>query len=133
MKRSSSTFISAHAILAHYGVASAGPHRFEAGFVYRLTSRQRKQVLGLLTFAGPATEVQSGKAPTTVQPSSEEEKSVPRFLSEVVASGPIVTVRFRETIPADLVLLMPVPARTGDSCFWLLYPTQAKSGLVLIA
>ncbi|MGB6131555.1 MAG: hypothetical protein WBG54_07230 [Acidobacteriaceae bacterium] len=109
------------------GLGLGGPSNFEAGLVYRLTSRQRKQVSGLLTLAGPATEVQSGKAPTTVQPSSEEEKSIPSFLSEVVASGSIVTIRFRETIPADLVLLMPIPARTGDSCFWLLYRTDLHS------
>ncbi len=109
------------------GLGLGGPTNFEAGFVYRLTPRQRKQVSGLLTFAGPATEVHSGKAPKTVQPSSEEDKFVPRFLSEVVASGSIVTVRFRETIPADLVLLMPIPARTGDSGFWLLYRADLHS------
>ena len=69
------------------GLGLGGPSNFEAGFVYRLTPRQRKQVSGLLTFAGPATEVHSGNAPSTVQPSSEEETFVPRFLSEVVATG----------------------------------------------
>jgi hypothetical protein len=109
------------------GLGLGGPTNFEAGFVYRLTPRQKKQVSGLLTFAGPATEVLSGKPPSTVQPASEEEKFVPSFLSEVVASGTTVTVRFRETVPADVVLLMPIPARTGDHGFWLLYRAGAHS------
>ena len=109
------------------GLGLGGPTNFEAGVVYRLTPRQKKQVSGLLTFAGPATEVLSGKPPSTVQPASEEEKFVPSFLSEVVASGTMVTVRFRETVPADVVLLMPIPARTGDHGFWLLYRAGAHS------
>jgi len=109
------------------GLGLGGPTNFEAGFVYRLTPRQKKQVSGLLTFAGPATEVLSGNPPSTVQPASEEEKFVPRFLSEVVASGTIVSMRFRETVPADVVLLMPIPARTGDSGSWLLYRAGAHA------
>jgi len=109
------------------GLGLGGPSNFEAGFVYRLTPRQRKLVSGLLTFAGPATEVRSDSVPSTVQPPSEEETFVPRFLSEVVASGTAVTVRFREAIPADLVLLMPIPARTGDAGYWLLYRANAHS------
>jgi hypothetical protein len=109
------------------GLGLGGANNFEAGFVYRLTRRQKNQVSGLLTFAGPATEVLSGNPPSTVQPPTEEEKFVPRFLSEVVASGTIVTVRFRETSPADVVLLMPIPARSGDHGFWLLYRADAHS------
>jgi hypothetical protein len=109
------------------GLGLGGPSNFEAGFVYRLTPRQRKQVSGLLTFAGPATEVRSDSEPSTVQPASEEEAFVPRFLSEVVASGTVINVRFRETIPSDLVLLMPIPARAGDAGYWLLYRTDARS------
>jgi hypothetical protein len=109
------------------GLGLGGPSNFEAGFVYRLTPRQRKQVSGLLTFAGPATEVRSGSVPSTIQPPSQEETFVPRFLSEVVASGTVITVRFRETIPADLVLLMPIPASTGDAGYWLLYRAGAQS------
>lgn len=107
------------------GLGLGGPYNFEAGFVYRLTRRQRKQVSGLLTFAGPATEVRADSVLSTVQPSSEEETFAPRFMSEVVAAGTVVTVRFRETVPADLVLLMPIPARAGDAAYWLLYRADA--------
>ncbi len=109
------------------GLGLGGPSNFEAGFVYRLTPRQRKHVSGLLTFAGPATEVHSGNAPLTVQPLSEEETFVPRFLSEVIATGTVIAVRFREAIPADLVLLMPIPTRTGDGSSWLLYRASEHS------
>jgi hypothetical protein len=109
------------------GLGLGGPSNFEAGVVYRLTPRQRKQVSGLLEFAGPATEVRSDSVPSTVQPTTEEEAFVPRFLSEVVASGKVVTVRFCEAIPADLVLLMPVPARAGDAGYWLLFRADGQS------
>jgi hypothetical protein len=109
------------------GLGLGGPANFEAGFVYSLTPRQRKQASGLLSFAGPATEVCSNSVPSTVQPPSEEAKFVPRFLSQVVASGTVVTIRFRGTIPADLVLLMPIPVRTSDAGYWLLYRTDARS------
>ena len=109
------------------GLGLGGSSNFEAGFVYRLTPRQRKQVSGLLTFAGPPTEVHTGNAPSTVQPPSNEETFVPRFLSEIVATGTRVTVRFRETVPADLVLLMPIPARADNSGYWLLYRADAHT------
>jgi hypothetical protein len=109
------------------GLGLGGPSNFEAGFVYRLTPSQRKQVSGLLTFAGPATEVRSEGEPSTVQPASQEQAFVPRFLSEVVASGTMITVRFRETIPSDLVLLMPIPTRAGDAGYWLLYRADLGS------
>jgi len=106
------------------GLGLGGPSNFEAGFVYRLTPRQRKQVSGLLAFAGPAIEVRSDRVPLMVQPPSEEKSFVPMFLSEVVALGSVVTVRFRQAIPADLVLLMPVPSSTS---YWLLYRADAQS------
>ena len=76
-----------------------GPANFEAGFVYRLTPRQRRQVAGLMEFAGPTTEVHADGVPRTVQPLSEEDAFVPRFLAEVVASGSVVSIRFRDTVP----------------------------------
>ena len=112
------------------GLGLGGASNFEAGVVYRLTPRQRKQLVGLMEFAGPATrKLCSGSVPSTVQPPSEEETFVPRFLSEVVASGTTVRVRFRETIPGDLILLMPIPARAGDAGYWLLYRADAQSQL----
>lgn len=110
-----------------HGLGLGGPSNFEAGFVYRLTPRQRKQVSGLLSFAGPATEVRSDSTLSTVQPPSENETFAPRFLSEVVASGTVVTVRFREMVPTDLALLMPIPARTGNAGYWLLYRADANN------
>jgi hypothetical protein len=107
------------------GLGLGGPSNFEAGFVYRLTPRQRKQVSGLLMFAGPATEVRTDRVPLTVQPSSEDESFVPRFISEVVASGSVITVRFRDVIPADLVLIMPIPASVRDGGYWLLHRAAA--------
>ena len=111
------------------GLGLGGPSNFEAGFVYRLTPRQRKVVSALLVFAGPPIEVCADIVPSTVQPLSEEDTFVPRFLSEVVASGTVITIRFREIIPADLVLLMPVPARAGDAGYWLLYRADEQSQL----
>jgi hypothetical protein len=94
---------------------------YEAGFTYRLTPRQRKQINGLLEFAGPASEVRPDAAPATVQPPSDEECAVPTFLAEVVAAGTVVTIRFREPVPSDAVLLMPIPTKAGTAGFWLLY------------
>jgi hypothetical protein len=103
------------------GLGLGGPTNFEAGLVYRLTPRQRKQVAGLVGFAGEAIEVHADLVPATVQPVSEKEVVVPTFLAEVVASGSTVTIRFRDVVPSDLVLLMPIPAKAGDDGYWLLY------------
>ncbi len=103
------------------GLGLGGPSNSEAGFVYSLTPRQRKQLVGLLEFAGPATEVHADRVPATVQPTDEEEAFVPIFLAEVIATGSMVTVHFRDVVPLDLVLLMPIPARAGDAGYWLLY------------
>jgi hypothetical protein len=103
------------------GLGLGGPSNSEAGFVYRLTPKQRKQLVGLLGFAGPATEVHADSLPATVQPTDDEAAVVPTFLAEVVATGSIVTVHFRDVVPTDLVLLMPVPARAGDAGYWLLF------------
>jgi hypothetical protein len=107
------------------GLGLGGPSNSEAGFVYRLNPRQRKQLGGLLEFAGAVTEVRADKVPTTVQPVSEEEASAPTFLAEVVATGSVVTVHFRDTVPLDLILLMPIPARAGDAGYWLLFRADA--------
>jgi hypothetical protein len=103
------------------GLGLGGPSNSEAGFVYRLTPRQRKQIVGLFAFAGPAIEVHADRVPATVQPNDAEDVLVPTFLSEVIASGSMVTVHFRDVIPPDLVLLMPVPARASDAGNWLLF------------
>ena len=108
------------------GLGLGGPTNFEAGVVYRLKPRQRKQLSGLLEFAGPATEVRDGSTPATIQPLIDEEAFVPTFLAEVVASGSVVTIRFRDAVPLDLVLLMPIPARAGDNGYWLLYSANAQ-------
>lgn len=94
---------------------------YEAGFVYRLTPRQRNQIKGLLEFAGPASEVRPDAAPATVQPPPDEECAAPTFLAEVVAAGTIIAIRFREAVPHDAVLLMPIPTKAGTGGFWLLY------------
>ena len=95
------------------GLGLGGPLNHEAGLVYRLTPRQRKQITGLLEFAGPACEVCPNALPETIQPPPHVEIFIPTFLDEVVASGTIVTVRFREDVPIDLVLLMPIPTKAG--------------------
>jgi hypothetical protein len=82
-----------------------------------------------LSFAGPATEVGSASLPSTAQPSSEQKRFVPTFLSEVVASGTAVTIHFREAIPPDLVLLMPIPSRPDETEYWLIYRADAHSQL----
>ena len=110
------------------GLSLGGPSNFEAGFVYRLTPRQRKHITGLLAFAGPISEVLAGLVPATIQPTSDEEVFVPpTFLAEVVASGTAVTIRFREAVPSDVVLLMPIPPKAGDTGYWLLYRADAQS------
>lgn len=107
------------------GLGLGGPVNSEAGFVYRLTPRQRKQLGGLLEFVGTATEVRADKVPTTVQPVSEDEAIVPTFLAEVVATGSNVVIRFRDVVPSDLILLMPIPAKAGDAGYWLLFQADA--------
>lgn len=107
------------------GLGLGGPSNSEAGFVYRLTPRQRKQLVGFLGFAGPATEVHADRVPATVQPTDDEDVIVPTFLAEVIATGSVVAVHFRDVVPPDLVLLMPIPARAGDAGYWLLF--QADS------
>lgn len=109
------------------GLGLGGPSNSEAGFVYRLTPRQRKQLVGLLEFAGPATEVHLDRIPATAQPTDDEEAFVPTFLAEVIATGAIVTVHFRNVVPPDLVLLMPIPARAGDAGYWLLFQADPLS------
>ncbi|MEX2215955.1 MAG: hypothetical protein WD768_17720 [Phycisphaeraceae bacterium] len=108
------------------GLSLGGPSNFEAGFVYRLSPSQRKRLTGLLEFAGPAIEVHANSAPATVHPTDEDESVVPIFLAEVIATGTIVTVRFRDVVPSDLVLLMPIPAKSEDAGFWLLYQPDAQ-------
>lgn len=103
------------------GLGLGGQPNHEAGFVYRLTPRQRKQAAGLLEFAGPASEVYTGTAPASVPPPPIEEIALPTFLAEVVASGTAVTIRFRDAIPSDLVVLMPIPTKAGSGGYWLLY------------
>lgn len=107
------------------GLGLGGPVNHEAGFVYRLTPRLRKQIEGLLAFAGPPSEVLTNALPATVHPPPAEEAPVPAFLAEVVATGTLVTVRFREAVPGDLVLLMPIPTKVGDAGYWLLYRADA--------
>ena len=109
------------------GLGLGGPSNFEAGFVYRLAPRQRKQITGLLDFAGPPSEVRADAAPATIQPPSANEVFVPAFLAEVVASGTVVTIRFRKAAPSDLVLLMPIPAKAGDAGYWLLYRADSQA------
>lgn len=97
----------------------------EAGFVYRLTPRQRKKLKGLFEFAGPPTEVNADHVPPTIPPKIEDDAFSPAFLAEVVASGSVVTIRFRDTVPSDLVVLMPIPAKAVDPGYWLLYRREA--------
>jgi hypothetical protein len=103
------------------GLGLGGPSNHEAGWVYRLTPRQRKQISGLLEIAGPAREVRPDAMPATVQPPPDEEPAVPTFLSEVVAAGTAVTIRFRQDVPIDAVVLMPMPTKAGSDGYWLLY------------
>jgi hypothetical protein len=107
------------------GLGLGGPTNHEAGFVYRLPPRLRKQIAGLLGFAGPPCEVRADTMPATVQHVPAEEVAVPTFLAEVVATGTLVSVRFREAVPGDLVLLMPIPTKAGDTGYWVLYRADA--------
>lgn len=107
------------------GLALGGPTNHEAGFVYRLAPRQRKQIAGLLEFAGPSSEVFADTPPETLQPAPVKSVFVPTFLAEVVATGTSIDVRFREPAPPDLVLLMPIPTKAGDMGFWLLHRADA--------
>src|SRR5205823_2334162 len=82
-------------------------------------------VARLLDFAAPPTEVLADTPPATVQPQPTEEVAIPTFLAEVVVTGTLVTVRFREVVPVDLVLLMPIPTMPGDAGYWVLYRADA--------
>jgi hypothetical protein len=108
------------------GLGLGGSTNSEAGFLYRLTPRQRKQLSRLLEFAGPATEVQHDCTPATLQPISEEAAKAPTFLAEVVALGSLVTISFRTAVPSDLVVLMPIPTRAVDA-YWLLYQANPQT------
>lgn len=103
------------------GLGLGGRANHEAGLVYQLTPRQRRQITGLLEFAGPASEVLPDTAPATVPPPKDDDLPVPTFLAEVVASGSVITIRFRDQVPSDLRLLMPIPTRAGRDSYWLLF------------
>ncbi|MDB4367975.1 hypothetical protein N9Z38_00435 [Mariniblastus sp.] len=105
------------------GLGLGGPANSEAGFIYQLSPKQRRQFESTLSFAGPATEVLLEKPPKTSLPPKIKENPVPRFLSEVTAEGSVVTISFREgaEIPNDLVLLMEIPQRLNELSYWLLY------------
>jgi hypothetical protein len=109
------------------GLGLGGPTNSEAGLLYRLTPRQRKQLHRLLEFAGPASEVHHDDVPATLQPISEEAAMGPTFLAEVVALGSLVTISFRDSVPPDLVVLMPVPTRATDTAYWLLYQANQQT------
>ncbi len=111
------------------GLGLGGPTNHEAGFVYSPTPRLRKQIAGLLGFAGPPSEVLADSLPATVtNPPPAEEAAVPDLSSaEVVVTGTrVVTIRFREAVPGDLVLLMPIPTKAGDAGYWVLYRADAS-------
>src|SRR5262249_13655144 len=67
------------------GLGLGGPSNHEAGLVYQLTPRHRKQIAELFEFAGPASEVLPDAAPATVKPPKDDDIPVPTFLAEVVA------------------------------------------------
>jgi len=96
---------------------------WEAGFIYRLSRSGRNQLQRLLDMAGKAVEVLPGKAPLSVAPVREPDEPVPDFLSEIIATRTTVTIRFQgeSSIPHDLIILMPIPARLEDAGYWLLY------------
>ena len=90
----------------------------------------------LLRFAGPAIEVRADRLVETEEPEREADPPAPVFLGEVVATGSVLTVRFRagEKVPDDLILLMP-DQRDRDRS-WLLYrrtPEEGAGPLVDIA
>ena len=109
------------------GLGLGGPRNFEAGFVFHLTSRQRKNISKLLAFAGPAVEIYSERVPATIQPTAKEDTFAPMFLGEVIAAGTMITLRFSKAIPSDTVVLMPNPKKVGDSEYWLLYKGDGYS------
>lgn len=105
------------------GLGLGGPTNWETGFIYRLTSKQRRQLQSLLVFIGPATEVLRNKTPNTEKPTRDEDPVVPWFLSDVTAEGTRLTVSFREGVsrPDDLVILMEVPSRVKESTYWIIH------------
>jgi hypothetical protein len=114
------------------GLGLGGPTNWETGFIYQLTAKQCRQLEPLLAFAGPATEVLSGKPPKTEKPTREEEPPLPCFLSEVTADGTKVTVSFREGIPIpdDLIILMEVLSAVSADRYWVLHRQTSQSGAV---
>jgi len=111
------------------GLGLGGPTNWEAGYAYRLTPKQRKQIQPLLAFSGPATEVLPDKPPKTQPPQREDEPAVPAFLSEVTASGPKITLTFRDGVPVpdDLVVVMEIPSRITEASYWLLYRRESSA------
>ena len=111
------------------GLGLGGPTNWEAGFVYRLTPKQRRQLQSHLTFFGPATEVLPDKPPKTEKPTRDDDPAVPWFLSEVTAEGTKLTVSFREgvSLPDDVVILMEIPSRVNESIYWLIHRREANA------
>lgn len=109
------------------GLGMGGPTNWETGMIYRLTSKQRRQLQSIMSFFGPATEVFPDRSPKTQKPTRDADPAVPLFLSEIAAEGTILTISFRESaeLPDDLLILMEIPARVRESNYWLLHRQSA--------
>ncbi len=105
------------------GMGLGGPSNWEAGLIYRLSRKHRRQIGDLLGMAADPIEVLPGQKPRTVAPTREPDLPVPSFLEEIVAYPSLVTIRFRSAVevPDDLVILMPIPTTAGDAGYRILY------------
>jgi hypothetical protein len=113
--------------LTRRGLALGGVPNWEAGWIFRLSKRTAKKIVGpLLAFAGPPQEVLPGVEPPTKLPEKEEEKTFPTFLQEIVSTGDKLTIRFRAEVPSDLVLVLENRVGPADQRYWQLLDVAAQ-------
>jgi hypothetical protein len=107
------------------GLGLGGPANWEAGFVYSLPRKYRKQVEALYEFAGPPVEVLPDQLPRTLEPMEAEATALfPYFIRDITATGTEVTVEFEQAIelPTDLLILMDVSGTGMGGDYRQIYP-----------
>jgi hypothetical protein len=114
--------------LTRRGLDLGGLPNWEAGWIFRLSKRTAKKIVGpLLAFAGPPQEVLPDAEPLTQRPpEKEEEKAFPTFLQEIVSTGDKLTIRFRAEVPSDLMVVLENRVGSTDQRYWLLLDVAAQ-------
>jgi hypothetical protein len=107
------------------GLSLGGPANWEAGFVYSLPRKYRKQIEALYEFAGPPVEVLPDQLLRTVEPiEAKEAELFPYFIRDITARGTEVSVEFEQNteLPNDLLILMDVSGTGMGGDYRQIYP-----------